>query len=81
MFSKSIKELVYDGRLFREEYRETEARKAILYPQMHPWDRLNLGLHPKGCREGGLEHYAYSVEDQTHIPKTTRRIAMYYLLA
>ena len=29
VFSKSIKELVYDARLFREEYQEAEAYKAI----------------------------------------------------
>lgn len=28
--SKNVKELVYDGRLFREEYREAEAFKPML---------------------------------------------------
>lgn len=30
MFSKSVKELVYDGRLFREGYREVEAYERML---------------------------------------------------
>ncbi len=72
VFSKSIEEPVYDGRLFHEEYQEAEAHKAMLYRQMHPWDRFNRKLHPKDCLKGGLEHYANSVEEQIHILETRR---------
>ena len=36
LFSKNIKELVYDGRLYCEEYRKPE-----VYPEMYYWQHLN----------------------------------------
>ena len=45
--AQHLKEPVYDGRLFHEENQEAEAHKAMLYRQIHPWDRLNLELHPR----------------------------------
>ena len=61
VFSKTIKELVYDARLFREEYQETEAYLAMLSRQTRSSrDPLRIDL-------SGLGRYSDCVEEQAHI--------------
>ena len=69
VFSKSIKELVYDGRLFREENREREGYKEMIYYQRFSCQPSN-GLD--ACLEAYLdplilEDYSSCVDAQEHI--------------
>ena len=61
VFSKTVKELVFDARLFREEYREKEAYETMLSLQTcFSQDRVNVD-------PSELERYSSCVEEQAHI--------------
>ena len=61
VFSKTIKELVYDARLFREEYQETDAYIAMLSQQTRSFQNcVDIDLND-------LERYSDCIEEQTYI--------------
>ena len=69
LFSENIKELVYDGRLYCEEYRNPEVYTEMLYWQQYRGqpsddiqDILKRQLDPLD-----LEHYSSCVDEQEHI--------------
>ena len=69
LFSKNIKELVYDGRLYCEEYQKPEAYIQMIYWQQYNGfdgdgiqDLLKRGLNPLD-----LEQYSSYVDEQEYI--------------
>ena len=69
LFSKNIKELVYDGRLYCEEYRKSEIYTEMIYQQQYKGqpsdgiqDQLKRQLDPLH-----LEYYSSCVDEQEYI--------------
>ena len=69
LFSKNIKELVYDGRLYCEEYRKPEVYTEMIYQQHYrgqPSDNVE-----DDCKDRigplDLEHYSSRVDEQEFI--------------
>ena len=68
VFSKSVKELVYDGRLFRQEYQQSRAYQGMLSRQKRSrQDPCKHGFYPMGCLEDDLEQYSDCVKEQLQI--------------
>ena len=69
LFSKNIKELVYDGRLYCEEYRQLEVYIQMIYWQKfagQPCDDSPDNMKRK-VDPLDLEHYSSCVEEQEYI--------------
>ena len=69
VFSKNIKELVYDGRLYCEEYREPEVYKEMIYWQHYngqPSDNIQ-DVCERHLDPLDLEHYSSCVDEQEYI--------------
>ena len=69
LFSKNIKELVYDGRLYCEEYRKPEVYTEMIYWQKYngqPFDGIQDTLK-RQLDPLDLEHYSSCVDEQEYI--------------
>ena len=67
VFSQNIKELVYDGRLYREENQEREAYKEMIYWQHYAGQDANQGSLEWCLDPLDLEHYSSCVDEQEYI--------------
>ena len=67
VFSQNIKELVYDGRLYREENREREAYEEMLYWQHYAGQAADQGFLQRHLDPLDLEQYSSCVDEQEYI--------------